>query len=111
MLWFRIFCDFMGTEDAIVLLYYTNMCVFELVCVASGVLSSILRVSRSTICRRMGQYGLSYSRNYCCVSDADLDDIVKRISMQHSGCGSKMMEGHLRAEGIVVQQVVYNTEQ
>ena len=87
----------MGTEDAIVLLYYTNMCVFELMCVASGVLSSILRVSRSTICRRMGQYGLSYSRNYCCVSDADLDDniIVKRISMQHPGCGSKMMEGHL----------------
>ena len=28
----------MGTEDAIVLLYYTNMCVFELMCVASGVL-------------------------------------------------------------------------
>ena len=52
----------------------------------------------------MGQYGLSYSRNYCCVSDADLDDIVKRISMQHPGCGSKMMEGHLRAEGILVQQ-------
>lgn len=70
----------------------------------SGEIACILSVSRSTICRRMRQYGLSYSRNYCCISDANLDELVRAISRQHPGCGSKMMEGHLRAQGITVQQ-------
>lgn len=61
-------------------------------------------VSRSTICRRMRQYGLSYARNYCCVSDNDVDEIVGSIAHQYPGCGSKMMEGHVRAQDLVIQQ-------
>lgn len=68
-------------------------------------IGAILGVSRSTICRRMRQNGLSYSRNYCCISDSNLDDIVRTISHEYPGCGSKMMEGHLRERGITVQQV------
>ena len=68
-------------------------------------IAAILGVSRSTVCRRMRQYGLSYSTNYCCISDDDRDDIVRSISLQHPGCGSKMMEGHLRAQGVTLQQI------
>ena len=46
-------------------------------------IAAILGVSRSTVCRRMRQYGLSYSRNYCCISDDHLDEIVRSISLQH----------------------------
>ena len=68
-------------------------------------MAAILGVSRSTVCRRMRQYGISVSRNYCCITDDNLDEIVRSISLQHPGCGSKMMEGHLRAQGITVQQI------
>ena len=61
----------------------------------------ILGVSRSTVCRRMRQNGLSYSDNYCCISDCNLDEIVMEISMDHPRCGSKMMHGHLRSRGII----------
>ena len=43
----------------------------------SSEIASILSVSRSTICRQIRQYGLSYSRNYCCISDANLDELVR----------------------------------
>ena len=68
-------------------------------------ISLILGVSRSTVCRRMRQQGLSHTGNYCCINDANLDEIVKAISAQHPGCGSKMMNGHLRAQGIIVLQI------
>lgn len=68
-------------------------------------MAAILGVSRSTVCRRMRQYGISVSRNYCCITDDNLDEIVRSISLQHPRCGSKMMEGHLQAQGITVQQI------
>jgi predicted transcriptional regulator len=67
-------------------------------------IAKVLGVSRSTVSRRMRHYGLSVSRTYCCISDSDLDDIVRSISHLFPGCGNKMMEGHLRERGIVVQQ-------
>ena len=71
----------------------------------SSDISLILGVSRSTVCRRMRQQGLSHTGNYCCINDANLDEIVKAVSAQHPDCGSKMMNGHLRAQGIIVQQI------
>ena len=67
-------------------------------------IAAVLGVSRSTISRRMRQYGLSVSRKYCCISDSNLDDTVRSISHQYPGCGNKMMAGHLRERGIVIQQ-------
>ncbi len=61
-------------------------------------------VSRSTICRRMRQYGLSYERNYCCINYDDLDEIVQSVKREYPGCGGKMMEGHLRSRDIIIQQ-------
>ena len=68
-------------------------------------MANILGVSRSTVARRMRGHGLSASMKYCCISDDVLDDVVRCISQQYPGCGHKMMQGHLRAQGIVVQQV------
>ena len=68
-------------------------------------MANILGVSRSTVARRMRGFGLSASMKYCCISDDVLDDVVCCISKQYPGCGHKMMQGHLRAQGIVVQQV------
>ena len=67
-------------------------------------IAKVLGVSRSTVIRRMRLYGLSASRTYCCISDSDLDDIVRCISHLFPGCGNKMMEGYLRERGFVVQQ-------
>ena len=67
-------------------------------------MASILGVSRSTVARRMRDYALSASLKYCCISDNDLDDVVRSISQQYPGCGHKMMQGHLKARGIVFQQ-------
>ena len=67
-------------------------------------MASILGVSRSTVARRMRDYALSASLKYCCISDNDLDDVVRSTSQQYPGCGHKMMQGHLKARGIVLQQ-------
>ena len=66
--------------------------------------AAILGVSRSTICRRLRECGLSMQRKYCAISDQDLDDIVLTIAQQYPDCGQKMMQGHLRERGIMVQQ-------
>lgn len=66
-------------------------------------MANILGVFRSAVARRMRGFGLSASMKYCCISDDVL--YVCCISKQYPGCGHKMMQGHLRAQEIVVQQV------
>ena len=66
--------------------------------------ASLLGVSRSTVCRRMRDFGLSCSLKYCCISDESLDDIVRAICQEFPGCGVKMLQGHLVERGVVVQQ-------
>lgn len=66
-------------------------------------IANILGVSRSTICRRLKEAGMSASQNYCCISNPDLDD-VRSISVTFPNCGYKMMMGHLKERGITVQQ-------
>lgn len=67
-------------------------------------MASILGVSRSTVARRLREYGLCASMKYCCISDDHLNEVVTSISHQYPGCGQMMMQGHLRERGIVVQQ-------
>ena len=67
-------------------------------------MAAIMGVSRSTVSRRLREYGLSMQRKYCAISDQDLDDIVLTIAQQYPDCGQKMMQGHLRERGIMVQQ-------
>ena len=54
-------------------------------------IANILGMSRSTLCRRLSEVGRSVSQKYCCISDADLDDIIRSISHVFPNCGDKMM--------------------
>ena len=64
----------------------------------------MIGVSRSTIGRRLREFGMSMETKYCVISDEDLDDIVCSIIQQYPECGQKTMQGHLKERGIVVQQ-------
>ena len=66
--------------------------------------ASLLGVSRSTVCRRMRDFGLSCSMKYCYISDESLDDIVRAICQEFPGRRVKMLQGHLVERGVVVQQ-------
>lgn len=67
-------------------------------------ISNVLGLSRSTLARRMREFGLRASEKYCSISDEELDALVSSLSQQFPGCGHKMMQGHLRSRGVVVQQ-------
>jgi Fe2+ transport system protein FeoA len=64
----------------------------------------MIGVSRSTIARRLREFGMSMGTKFCVISDEDLDDIIRSIMQQYPECGQKMMQGHLKERGIVVQQ-------
>ena len=70
----------------------------------SVAIARVIGISRSTLARRMKEMGLLVSNKYSCISDEELDDLVRNISLQFPGCGHKMLQGHLRDRGIVVQQ-------
>ena len=67
-------------------------------------IADIISVSRSTVNRRMREYGLSASMKYSNITDIELDHAVQSVSHAHPGCGHKMMQGHLIQRGIRVQQ-------
>ena len=58
-------------------------------------IANVLEVSRSTVCRRLMETGLSASQKYCCISNCDLDDVVQSISHAFPNCGYKMTMGYL----------------
>ena len=64
----------------------------------------MIGVSRSTIARRLREFGMSMGTKFCVISDEDLDDIIRSIMQQYPECGQKMMQCHLKERGIVVQQ-------
>ena len=64
----------------------------------------MIGVSRSTIARRLREFGMSMGTKFCVISDEDLDNIIRSIMQQYPECGQKMMQGHLKERGIVVQQ-------
>ena len=67
-------------------------------------MASILGVSRSTVHRRFQEFGMSMGRKYFIISNEHLDNIVRSITHLYPDCGQKMMQGHLKERGIVVQQ-------
>ena len=63
----------------------------------------MIGVSRSTIARRLREFGMSMGTKFCVISDENLDDIIRSIMQQYPECGQKMMQGHLKERGIVQQ--------
>ena len=67
-------------------------------------IASLIGVSRSTIRRRMDEYGLSVAALYSDISDHELDRIVSEIKRNFPNCGFRLMEGHLLRRGIRIPQ-------
>ena len=61
-------------------------------------------ITQYYIARRLRELGLSVERKYCVISNEDLDDLVLSILQQYPECGQKMMHGHLKERGILIQQ-------
>lgn len=66
-------------------------------------IADVLGVSRSTISRRMRDFSLLVSNKYSRISDDELDRLVCKISHEFPGYGHKMLQGHLRSKGVIVQ--------
>ena len=67
-------------------------------------IASILSVSIRTARRRMTKYGLTIRAMYSILSQQELDTVVCSIQQEFPLCGKRQMMGHLRAQGIRVQQ-------
>ena len=67
-------------------------------------IAEILCLSVRTVRRRMAEYGISIRATYTTLSDEELDSIVGRIQREFGLCGNWQMQGHLRAQGLRVQQ-------
>lgn len=68
-------------------------------------ISQMLRVSISTVARRLREYELSYEaiRPYATLSDEELDEIVKRILQRFPNSGYRRVIGQLEYRNIHVQ--------
>ena len=67
-------------------------------------IAQIVGVSRSTISRRMRDWGLRVSQVYSIIDDTNLDRAVLEVKQSFPDCGYRMMMGLLRARGVVVQR-------
>ncbi|XP_048036887.1 uncharacterized protein LOC125262256 isoform X2 [Megalobrama amblycephala] len=66
-------------------------------------IARLLGVSKFTIHRRMGEWGLSVKATYSNITDAELDALVATIHTSNPNAGYRMMMGLLRAQGHRVQ--------
>ncbi|KXJ28720.1 hypothetical protein AC249_AIPGENE19430 [Exaiptasia diaphana] len=67
-------------------------------------ISEMIGVSKSTVKRRLQDYGLSVSQTYSSISSAELDQVTQHLVSEFPNCGYRRMTGLLRARGINVQQ-------
>ena len=65
-------------------------------------IASFLGVSRSTIYRRMEEYGVSIDSKYTEISDGDLDRQISLIKTQHPHDGERLLIAHLSSRRIIV---------
>ncbi|KAL2085762.1 hypothetical protein ACEWY4_019082 [Coilia grayii] len=64
-------------------------------------IAKMLSVSRSTVFRRMKEFGLS-ARRYHEIDDGELDNVVQSIKIEMPTAGYRMVKGRLRSLGIHV---------
>jgi len=64
-------------------------------------IASILRLSRSTLYRKIEDEGVSFE-TYSNVSDQTLDNIVAEIKRKHPNDGERLLMGHLGSQDIVL---------
>lgn len=66
----------------------------------------LLGVSRSTLHRRLREYGidLQVCERFSRISDAELDRLVTEVKRDFSDAGYRLVQGHLRSRGHNIQQ-------
>ena len=67
-------------------------------------IAEIMGISRSTLYRRLDQEGIDQSESYSTVRDRELDEIIVRIKIGHPNDGEKLIIGHLRKMGYIIQR-------
>lgn len=67
-------------------------------------IASLLGISRTTVHRRIVDFGTPGPREYSTIDDDELDRYVQDIQNSFPGCGEKLMEGHLTARGLKIQR-------
>ena len=63
----------------------------------------MLGMSHRTVWRGIREYSWILSCAYTEMCDEDLDEHILAIQLLFPNCGQRMMDGHLRAQGVVVQ--------
>ena len=72
----------------------------------SGVdMARMLGVSESTVHRRLRDMGINTARTFSEIDDSALDEAIVNIKRQAPNAGYRMILGHLRADGLFVQQL------
>ncbi len=66
-------------------------------------MADILKISRSTLYRRLQDEGLSRD-SYSDMSDADIDHLIREVKEIHPNDGERMIIGHLAQRGIMLQR-------
>ncbi|XP_028410615.1 uncharacterized protein LOC114533306 [Dendronephthya gigantea] len=68
-------------------------------------ISSMFRVSRWTIMRRVNEYNLSNLQRFSIISDEEIDEIVREYISRHgSTTGEPFMSGYFRSLGLHIQR-------
>ena len=67
-------------------------------------IARIMGISRATLYRRLDDTGTDRSSTYSVITDATLDQEVRRIKRVHLNDGECLMAGHLASRGIIVQR-------
>ena len=67
-------------------------------------MASVLKCSTRTVRRRLQEMGLSIRSRYTCLSDNELDKRIMEIQHCQPNRGSRMVEGILRSQHIIVQR-------
>ena len=67
-------------------------------------ISRVLGISQRTVWRRIQEHSIDVNVLYADICDEDLDAVVSDVQSSFPNCGQRMLNGHLRSRGIVVQR-------
>lgn len=66
--------------------------------------AEILKISRSTLYRRLNEEGITQDTTYTDITDVTLDQLMKEIKDVFPNDGERMIIGHLTQRGIILQR-------
>lgn len=67
-------------------------------------MSSLLGISRRTLCRRLEDMGISMATKFTNISNAELDDKIQQIIVRFPNIGYRSVKSHLASVDVIVQE-------